>query len=90
MNVMDYKYNGWTNRETWLVNLYFEETLREWITENHVKDAFGLKECFEDFLDEILEVGKLNGFLVDYIDFSLINYHELFEEFRAELEQELE
>jgi hypothetical protein len=87
---MNGKCNGWTNRETWLVNLYFEETLREWITENYVKDAFGLKEHFEEFLDDILGVGKLDNFLIDYLDFSLINYHELFEEFQAELEQELE
>jgi hypothetical protein len=80
----NHKYNGWTNRETWLVNLHFEETLREWITDKHAKDALELKELFEEYLDDILEVDKLDSFLADYLDFSLIDYHELFDEFQEE------
>ena len=56
-------YNGWSNRETWLVNVWFEP-----VTKYDVSCA----------REEILGMtDKLDGFLSDYIDLSLINWTEL-------------
>ena len=61
---MDKKYNGWTNRETWLVNLWYEPNTKE--------DLYFAKEDIEN------QVEKLgNGILQDMIDLSLINWKEL-------------
>lgn len=27
------KYNGWTNYETWLVNIWFDQSFSEWASE---------------------------------------------------------
>jgi len=53
---MDNTYNGWTNRETWLVNLWFGDSWeceadvqssREWIEEK----IYGLETWIQDFID---------------------------------------
>jgi hypothetical protein len=56
-------YNGWTNRETWLINLYLEPN-----TEADVDFAM---EYMEDLIDGI------DPLLRDFIDLSLINWEEL-------------
>jgi hypothetical protein len=90
------KYNGWTNRETWLVTLYFSETLQddmkeclhmydgETPTENDLKYQIAgmLETCFENYLDEELEY--LSNFIKDYLDFSLINWIELAENYLSD------
>ena len=61
------EYNGWTNRETWLVPLHFNpETLED------VEVIKGEIEELEDWIHE-----KDMMFLSDYIDFSKINWHEI-------------
>ena len=73
-------YNGWTNRETWLVNLHFNpETL---------EDVEYIKEIIDGMKDKILEIfGTENdgGFLSDYVDFSKINWYEIEENIKAEI-----
>jgi len=65
-------YNGWTNRETWLVNLWFidgldseEETTAEY-----------LREMVEEYVDSIVPA---SGFVADMINLSCINWTELAE-----------
>lgn len=58
------KYNGWTNRETWLVNLHFEL--------NDKDDIEYAKAHIEELKDDIEDC-----FLSDFVDFSLINWSEL-------------
>ena len=64
MGMTDEKYNGWTNRETWLVNLwlsneeasYFE--LRERVAERKASDMETddriLGEIVEEYVEEML------------------------------------
>lgn len=67
-------YNGWTNRETWLVNVHFNP--------ESVEDIERIKDHLEEYEDEIE-----NAFIRDFIDFSKINWRELKEVFNKEVEQ---
>jgi len=58
------KYNGWTNRETWLVNLHFNPETKS--------DLVAIKESIEE-LEENIE----NMFLKDFVDFSRIDWYDL-------------
>jgi uncharacterized protein YpuA (DUF1002 family) len=103
------KYNGWTNRETWLVNLHFGDSfdsiIREEAEDSSSSDlaeaievikadefadeqsknqeigdviqdiADRYKEFFEEMIYE--DINGLSSFILDYIDFSLINWFEL-------------
>ena len=60
----DSKCNGWTNRETWLVNLHFNPETKE--------DLDRIKDELEE-LEESIE----NMFLKDYVDFSKIDWYDL-------------
>ena len=60
----DNKYNGWTNRETWLVNLHFNPESKE--------DLERIKEEIDE-----LEESIQNMFLRDYVDFSKIDWYDL-------------
>ena len=57
-------YNGWRNRETWLVNVWYEPMTKSDIDylEQHLED-----EYYE----------KLNGFWKDMIDFNCIDWESL-------------
>lgn len=59
---MDDRYNGWRNRETWLINLWFGDDNPE--VEN-------IKEMFEE------EYKKLPDFIKDFIYISSIDWEEL-------------
>ena len=68
------KYNGWTNRETWLVNLWFE-------IETH-SDLEQVKETLENAIDEC------PPFLRDFIYDCSINWEELESHIEEESEEE--
>tara|TARA_R100000951_G_scaffold116532_2_gene128843 strand:+ start:3073 stop:3309 length:237 start_codon:yes stop_codon:yes gene_type:complete len=72
-------YNGWTNRETWLINLHYEpkdEQTLDWI---------------KDELEIILErIGDLpyGSFFNDFIDLNKINWYELKNHVQENYEEE--
>jgi len=68
-------YNGWTNRETWLVNVWFDPQSRA--------DVHMAREVLEEQYDDIP-----NGPLKDMVDIMAINWDELFEHFEEETEEE--
>lgn len=57
----DKTYNGWSSRETWLVNLHFNP--------QSLSDLAMIKEMIEDIEENIK-----NMFLRDYVNFSLIDW----------------
>ena len=67
-------YNGWTNRETWLVNVWFNPE-----TKGDVQFA---RECLEE------EHDRLEGCLKDMCDLSNINWQELEDAMEEESEDE--
>ncbi|AGR46662.1 hypothetical protein PP653_gp039 [Bacillus phage Basilisk] len=86
------KYNGWTNRETWLVNLYFGESLSSMVRENvqegnmdltqNENDIKGeIAQTCESWLDEVTgeEVENLSSFLKDFLNLGLIDWYDIAE-----------
>jgi len=71
---MDNTYNGWTNRETWLVNLWFGDS---WECEADVQSS---REWIEE------KIYGLETWIQDFIDLDAINWSEL-EEHARELEE---
>jgi hypothetical protein len=72
-------YNGWTNRETWLINLHYEP--RDTQTLGWIKDE----------LEIILErIGDLpyGSFFSDFINLELINWDELENHVQENYEEE--
>lgn len=63
MTKEQYGYNGWRNRETWLINIHFNPETKSDI----------------EFIKEQVEEMKsgLNIFLQDMIDFECIDWEEL-------------
>ena len=70
-------YNGWTNRETWLINIWFDPGTRQ-----EVRDI-------RDLLQEELESKfGTSGFWIDFIDLDLINWTELEDSLDEEVTEE--
>lgn len=63
----DTKYNGWTNRETWLINLWFNPESKA--------DVVMAKEQLESDID------NLPDYLKDFINDGNIDWDELLEHF---------
>jgi hypothetical protein len=59
----DTKYNGWTNRETWLINVWFDPV--------SPADVQMAREQLESDIDTLPE------YLKDFINDGLINWDEL-------------
>ena len=69
-------YNGWTNRETWLVNL--------WYNPESIEDVDYIKDMLES------EYYDIDGFWGDMISFHSINWTQLKQHFQTEEEIEVE
>ena len=65
-------YNGWTNRATWLINIWFNPETRE--------DVTMARETFEEAVSEL---ASTNAWLSDFIDTD-INWNELMGHFEEE------
>jgi len=62
-------YNGWTNRETWLINLHFEPRGKA--------DLDFIKETLEQEVEAIQESIAYGNFFSDFINLGQINWYEL-------------
>jgi hypothetical protein len=69
-------YNGWTNRATWLINVWFEPRTSE--------DVIMARETFEEAVSELSEK---HSWLADFVDTD-INWGELEEHCEEEEENE--
>jgi len=67
-------YNGWTNRETWLINVWFNPESKD--------DVYSAQSSFEECYDQ------LPTFMQDFVNCSVINWDELLEYFEEEDESE--
>ncbi len=63
--------NGWSNRSTWLVNVWFNPTS---------SDLEGIKETLEQRVDDLANSkDTMDNFLADYINLKEIDWEELAE-----------
>lgn len=91
---MSDKYNGWTNYETWLVNIWWGDTLQEIANEHFAETGEKANaEWVKDFIQEDLELRlentkALDGFVGDLVNAAIgsVNFHEIAENFEYDEE----
>jgi hypothetical protein len=66
-------YNGWTNRETWVINLHFGEYFQEVANDGQQL----LADYMEGTLWEMLAEANIPPVFLDLIDLGVVNWHEL-------------
>ena len=86
-------YNGWTNKETWLVNMWLGDEFRVYFAEEQPDiacDQYELSLALKDYTEEVvrMDAGSVEGGLtVDLINSALssVNWYEIAEHYvRAE------
>ncbi len=85
----EYGYNGWTNYETWLVNMWYGDIFNDMAENGETVDA----EYIQYFVEEMLESdGALPqyGFAADIMNAALreVDWDDLAEHYRVEEEAE--
>ena len=78
--------NGWTNRETWLVNLWFGDGFQMELEDGVEITADYIRDVVETYVDEIIGRGDGSGFVRDMLDMGAINYDELASHYETEPE----
>ena len=68
-------YNGFTNRETWLVNLHFGDYFQEVANDGQQMMA----DYIESTVWDMLEEANIPDFFKDMIDLGSVDYRELAE-----------
>lgn len=68
--------NGWTNRETWLVNLWFGDSFAVMQDDGEEITADYIRETVEQYIEENLGAPR-HGFIMDMMDLGAIDYDEL-------------
>lgn len=83
---MNTEYNGWTNRETWCIQVHCNPETKE--------DVEGIREILEEDIDRLYEFLQSNNMLLvlDLLDIDTrnINWNELKAELPSETEVESE
>ena len=88
-------YNGWKNKETWLVNVWYMDDLLQYYTEDEKLDieAYELKQDVVYIVEEGEALSSLPaGLLADFISdaWAEVDWHALAEHIRATLQRELQ
>ena len=77
--------NGWTNKETWLVNLWLGDYLSELADEGFTIDAAFIEQHVDEYFDDLKSIPKEDqfGLVFDLINCAKnkINYWELGEHY---------
>jgi hypothetical protein len=74
-------YNGWTNRNTWLINLHFGDLLNGYKEDGLEVTADLIKEIWLDHIE--LETKHLDATVMDFLDFEGINWEEIAEHYQV-------
>lgn len=68
--------DGWKNRETWLVNLWFGDNFAMDADDGIEITADYIRETVESYIEENLGAPR-HGFIMDMMDLGAIDYDEL-------------
>jgi hypothetical protein len=68
--------NGWKNRETWLVNLWFGDNFAMDADDGVESTAEYIESMVTDYIEENLGAPR-HGFIMDMMDLGAIDYDEL-------------
>lgn len=79
-------YNGWANRNTWLVNLWFGDYFNEMAEEGESVSAAFIENHVLDYVEE--QIGGFTGFIADLIDIGGIDWQELAEHYQVDSDDE--
>lgn len=80
------EYNGWSNYETWLCNLWYDQTFYGLITEEYGDEVsydqeYDVAQSIQYYMDDLVleEVNAQAGFALDLVNAGLrqINYREI-------------
>ncbi len=85
-------YNGWTNKETWLVNLWYLDGVPDYFSETgqYEVEPYELEETVRFITEESEALSQLpSGLLSDFINdaWSEVNWLELSESLNATLSE---
>ena len=69
----DTTYNGWTNRETWLINLHYEG-LSDMFEERNIE---ALADCIKEYVWSEFEEADMPAVFRDMVDLGIVNWLEL-------------
>lgn len=75
--------NGWKNRETWLVNLWFGDNFAMDADDGVEITADYIRETVESYVDELVPA---SSFIADMMDMNAIDYDELAAHYATETE----
>lgn len=70
-------YNGWTNRDTWLVKLWLDNDYNNYMRVKHKVDGIGTNKKLKDFTCCELENWLRRLHYGDEIDWGLVNIQEI-------------
>lgn len=96
------KYNGWTNYETWLCNLWFDNfeftdilDMFEGVEDKidiRIRIEDYIKEYVEEFVESYLAPGDTHGFIHDMLNSSIqtIDFSDIAEHYVDDVASELE
>jgi len=70
--------NGWRNRPTWLVNLWFGDKWADDAEQGYPITADGCEEDVRAYVDDVLQ-GTTSGFIEDMLDLRSVDWNELAE-----------
>ena len=79
----DTTYNGWANRETWVIGLHLMDTVTEWIIDDRdewtADDIDEAAEIFQDLVAEQMHEAGLPTYalLWELLDLSQVDWKEL-------------
>ena len=83
-------YNGWKNKETWLVNLWLGDTFAVMQEDGHQISVGLIESVVQECIGDIDGKSVENGFLIDMLNCALgeIDYRELAANYADTLEGE--
>lgn len=86
----DTTYNGWTNRETWMVNLHWGDYWSSRAEDGEEIDGDTMRSDVDAFIEEALSAMPEGQrlFIEDWIDLSVVNWRELASHYETEAEED--